>query len=93
MQERGEVGGSKETRIGAAASVWTRNGMQTRGCRAGGGGAGSGLPTSALLFLTLAQAVSPDDRFVLTADRDEKIRVSWALAPHSIESFCLGHTE
>lgn len=40
-----------------------------------------------------AQAVSPDDRFVLTADRDEKIRVSWALAPHSIESFCLGHTE
>lgn len=39
------------------------------------------------------QAVSPDDGFVLTADRDEKIRVSWASAPHSIESFCLGHTE
>uniref|UniRef100_A0A8D2JT26 WD repeat domain 4 n=1 Tax=Sciurus vulgaris TaxID=55149 RepID=A0A8D2JT26_SCIVU len=38
-------------------------------------------------------AVSPDDRFVLTADRDEKIRVSWAAAPHSIEAFCLGHTE
>ncbi|XP_073890059.1 tRNA (guanine-N(7)-)-methyltransferase non-catalytic subunit WDR4 isoform X6 [Macaca fascicularis] len=38
-------------------------------------------------------AVSPDDRFILTADRDEKIRVSWAAAPHSIESFCLGHTE
>lgn len=39
------------------------------------------------------QAVSPDDRYVLTADRDEKIRVSWAAAPHSIESFCLGHAE
>lgn len=44
-------------------------------------------------FPPLAQAVSPDDRYVLTADRDEKIRVSWALAPHNIESFCLGHTE
>lgn len=39
------------------------------------------------------QAVSPDDRYILTADRDEKIRVSWAMAPHSIASFCLGHTE
>lgn len=40
-----------------------------------------------------AQAVSPDDHYVLTADRDEKIRVSWASAPHNIEAFCLGHTE
>ncbi|XP_020926700.1 tRNA (guanine-N(7)-)-methyltransferase non-catalytic subunit WDR4 isoform X2 [Sus scrofa] len=45
------------------------------------------------LSMLLDVAVSPDDRFVLTADRDEKIRVSWATAPHSIESFCLGHTE
>ncbi|XP_020748385.2 tRNA (guanine-N(7)-)-methyltransferase non-catalytic subunit WDR4 isoform X1 [Odocoileus virginianus] len=45
------------------------------------------------LSMLLDVAVSPDDRFVLTADRDEKIRVSWAAAPHSIESFCLGHTE
>lgn len=37
--------------------------------------------------------MSPDDLFVLTADRDEKIRVSWAAAPHNIEAFCLGHTE
>ncbi|XP_073890061.1 tRNA (guanine-N(7)-)-methyltransferase non-catalytic subunit WDR4 isoform X9 [Macaca fascicularis] len=43
--------------------------------------------------MLLDVAVSPDDRFILTADRDEKIRVSWAAAPHSIESFCLGHTE
>ncbi|XP_036207372.1 tRNA (guanine-N(7)-)-methyltransferase non-catalytic subunit WDR4 isoform X3 [Myotis myotis] len=45
------------------------------------------------LSMLLDVAVSPDDRYVLTADRDEKIRVSWALAPHNIESFCLGHTE
>ncbi|XP_058517566.1 tRNA (guanine-N(7)-)-methyltransferase non-catalytic subunit WDR4 isoform X2 [Ochotona princeps] len=45
------------------------------------------------LSMLLDVAVSPDDRFVLTADRDEKIRVSWAAAPHCIESFCLGHTE
>ncbi|XP_012586522.1 PREDICTED: tRNA (guanine-N(7)-)-methyltransferase non-catalytic subunit WDR4 [Condylura cristata] len=45
------------------------------------------------LSMLLDVAVSPDDRFILTADRDEKIRVSWAAAPHSIESFCLGHTE
>lgn len=45
------------------------------------------------LSMLLDVAVSPDDQFVLTADRDEKIRVSWAAAPHSIEAFCLGHTE
>ncbi|KAM9254407.1 tRNA (guanine-N(7)-)-methyltransferase non-catalytic subunit WDR4 isoform 1-T1 [Dugong dugon] len=45
------------------------------------------------LSMLLDVAVSPDDRYVLTADRDEKIRVSWSAAPHSIESFCLGHTE
>lgn len=92
MQEQGEVGGSQETRR-SRGSVRTRNGMQARGCRAGGGGAGSGLPRAPCSFSPGTQAVSPDDRFVLTADRDEKIRVSWALAPHSIESFCLGHTE
>ncbi|XP_037380789.1 tRNA (guanine-N(7)-)-methyltransferase non-catalytic subunit WDR4 [Talpa occidentalis] len=45
------------------------------------------------LSMLLDVAVSPDDRFILTADRDEKIRVSWAAAPHSIQSFCLGHAE
>ncbi|XP_003419034.2 tRNA (guanine-N(7)-)-methyltransferase non-catalytic subunit WDR4 isoform X1 [Loxodonta africana] len=45
------------------------------------------------LSMLLDVAVSPDGRYVLTADRDEKIRVSWLAAPHSIESFCLGHTE
>lgn len=57
-------------------------------------GRGSRLrPPSPVLCHPRAQAVSPDDCYVLTADRDEKIRVSWAAAPHSIESFCLGHTE
>lgn len=45
------------------------------------------------LSMLLDVAVSPDDQLVLTSDRDEKIRVSWAAAPHSIEAFCLGHTE
>ncbi|XP_059866252.1 tRNA (guanine-N(7)-)-methyltransferase non-catalytic subunit WDR4 isoform X2 [Delphinus delphis] len=54
---------------------------------------GSGRLELGHLSMLLDVAVSPDDRYVLTADRDEKIRVSWAAAPHNIESFCLGHTE
>lgn len=54
---------------------------------------GSGRLELGHLSMLLDVAVSPDDQFVLTADRDEKIRVSWAAAPHSIEAFCLGHTE
>uniref|UniRef100_A0A4X2MAB1 WD repeat domain 4 n=1 Tax=Vombatus ursinus TaxID=29139 RepID=A0A4X2MAB1_VOMUR len=45
------------------------------------------------LSMLLDVALSPDDRYILTADRDEKIRVSLFAAPHNIESFCLGHTE
>ncbi|KFV92934.1 tRNA (guanine-N(7)-)-methyltransferase non-catalytic subunit WDR4, partial [Fulmarus glacialis] len=45
------------------------------------------------LSLLLDVAVSPDDRYILTADRDEKIRVSLAKAPHNIVSYCLGHKE
>ena len=62
----------------------------------GWGWAGQLWPPSPAALSSLTprvQAVSPDDRYVLTADRDEKIRVSWAAAPHSIESFCLGHAE
>lgn len=33
------------------------------------------------------------DRYVITADRDEKIRVSLIDAPHVVQSFCLSHTE
>ncbi|KAM6211829.1 tRNA (guanine-N(7)-)-methyltransferase non-catalytic subunit WDR4 [Sarcoramphus papa] len=45
------------------------------------------------LSLLLDVALSPDDRYILTADRDEKIRVSLAKAPHNIVSYCLGHRE
>uniref|UniRef100_A0A8C8SJZ0 WD repeat domain 4 n=1 Tax=Pelusios castaneus TaxID=367368 RepID=A0A8C8SJZ0_9SAUR len=45
------------------------------------------------LSLLLDVALSPDDQYILTADRDEKIRVSLARAPHNIVSFCLGHRE
>ncbi|KAI1885453.1 hypothetical protein AGOR_G00220360 [Albula goreensis] len=45
------------------------------------------------LSMLLALAVSPDDRYVVTADRDEKIRVSVLRSPHNIQAFCLGHRE
>nr|XP_056714218.1 tRNA (guanine-N(7)-)-methyltransferase non-catalytic subunit WDR4 [Euleptes europaea] len=45
------------------------------------------------LSLLLDMALSPDDQYILTADRDEKIRVSLTRAPHNIVSFCLGHRE
>ncbi|NXP16442.1 WDR4 methyltransferase, partial [Scytalopus superciliaris] len=43
--------------------------------------------------LLLDVALSPDDRYILTADRDEKIRVSLTKAPYSIVSYCMGHRE
>ncbi|XP_069059068.1 tRNA (guanine-N(7)-)-methyltransferase non-catalytic subunit WDR4 [Pleurodeles waltl] len=45
------------------------------------------------LSMLLHLAVSPDDKYIITADRDEKIRVSLLRAPHNIAAFCLGHTE
>ncbi|KFO85601.1 tRNA (guanine-N(7)-)-methyltransferase non-catalytic subunit WDR4, partial [Buceros rhinoceros silvestris] len=45
------------------------------------------------LSLLLDVVLSPDDRYILTADRDEKIRVSLTKAPYSIVSYCLGHRE
>lgn len=42
--------------------------------------------------MLLEVVVHPDDHCVLTAGRDEKIQVSWAATPRSIESFCHGHT-
>ncbi|KAM9709729.1 LOW QUALITY PROTEIN: tRNA (guanine-N(7)-)-methyltransferase non-catalytic subunit wdr4 [Menidia menidia] len=45
------------------------------------------------LSMLLALALSPDDRYIITADRDEKIRVSRHRSPHCIQSFCLGHQQ
>jgi tRNA (guanine-N(7)-)-methyltransferase subunit TRM82 len=35
--------------------------------------------------------LTPDESYIITADRDEHIRVSWFPQGHTIESFCLGH--
>ncbi|KAI4886540.1 hypothetical protein NFI96_007046 [Prochilodus magdalenae] len=45
------------------------------------------------LSMLLAITLSPDDKYIITADRDEKIRVSLCRSPYNIQAFCLGHTE
>uniref|UniRef100_A0A1A8HSS3 WD repeat domain 4 n=1 Tax=Nothobranchius kuhntae TaxID=321403 RepID=A0A1A8HSS3_NOTKU len=45
------------------------------------------------LSMLLSMVVSPDDKFIITADRDEKIRVSHRRSPYNIQSFCLGHRQ
>ncbi|KAF7356394.1 tRNA (guanine-N(7)-)-methyltransferase non-catalytic subunit TRM82 [Mycena venus] len=41
-------------------------------------------------FLT-AFLLSFDEKFIITADRDEHIRVSWYPQGYTIENYCLGH--
>ncbi|KAK2849788.1 hypothetical protein Q7C36_008571 [Tachysurus vachellii] len=45
------------------------------------------------LSMLLGLTLSPDDKYIITADRDEKIRVSLCKSPYNIQAFCLGHTE
>ncbi|CAL8240812.1 unnamed protein product [Merluccius merluccius] len=45
------------------------------------------------LSMLLALTLSPDDRYVISADRDEKIRVSHLESPYNIQAFCLAHRE
>ncbi|KAM4559412.1 tRNA (guanine-N(7)-)-methyltransferase non-catalytic subunit wdr4 isoform 5-T5 [Odontesthes bonariensis] len=45
------------------------------------------------LSMLLAVTMSPDDKYIITADRDEKVRVSRHRYPYSIQSFCLGHQQ
>ncbi|XP_014870527.1 tRNA (guanine-N(7)-)-methyltransferase non-catalytic subunit wdr4 [Poecilia latipinna] len=43
------------------------------------------------LSMLLAVTISADDQYIITADRDEKIRVSRRRSPYDIQSYCLGH--
>ncbi|XP_023144124.1 tRNA (guanine-N(7)-)-methyltransferase non-catalytic subunit wdr4 [Amphiprion ocellaris] len=45
------------------------------------------------LSMLLAVTISPDKKYIITADRDEKIRVSHFRSPYVIQSFCLGHQQ
>ncbi|XP_077584266.1 tRNA (guanine-N(7)-)-methyltransferase non-catalytic subunit wdr4 [Stigmatopora nigra] len=45
------------------------------------------------LSMVLAVTMSTNGNYLITADRDEKIRVSHLRSPYNIQSFCLGHKE
>ncbi|XP_070564889.1 tRNA (guanine-N(7)-)-methyltransferase non-catalytic subunit wdr4-like isoform X2 [Ptychodera flava] len=45
------------------------------------------------LSMLLDLAVSRDDKLIITADRDEKIRVSLNPNGYNIQTYCLGHSE
>ena len=45
------------------------------------------------LSMLLDILISPDNKYVLTCDRDEKIRVTHYPNAYNIRGFCLGHTE
>jgi tRNA (guanine-N(7)-)-methyltransferase subunit TRM82 len=38
-----------------------------------------------------AFSLSQDEKYIITADRDEHIRVSWYPQGYNIEMYCLGH--
>lgn len=45
------------------------------------------------LIKSIPQLLSPAGDLLLSADRDEKIRVSQYPKAYNIEAYCLGHTE
>ncbi|EYB87220.1 hypothetical protein Y032_0266g695 [Ancylostoma ceylanicum] len=51
-----------------------------------------GEPLSSAISMVLDVAISHDGRFLLAADRDEKIRVSRYPQAFVVQSFCLGHS-
>ncbi|KAK6745123.1 hypothetical protein RB195_011686 [Necator americanus] len=51
-----------------------------------------GEPLTSAISMVLDVAISHDGRFLLAADRDEKIRVSRYPQAFVVQSFCLGHS-
>ncbi|VDP03441.1 unnamed protein product [Heligmosomoides polygyrus] len=51
-----------------------------------------GEPLSSAITMVLDVALSEDGKFLLIADRDEKIRVSRYPEAYVVQSFCLGHS-
>ncbi|KAL3842232.1 hypothetical protein ACJMK2_020271 [Sinanodonta woodiana] len=45
------------------------------------------------LSILLDLALTPDDKFIVTCDRDEKVRISHYPNAYNIHAFCLGHTD
>ena len=53
----------------------------------------STIDKSILGHVSILLDVTVTEKFIITADRDEKIRISLKEKPHVINCFCLGHTE
>ena len=51
------------------------------------------ITTTDIIFLIFLQAITNDDKYLATADRDEKIRISHYPNAYNIQSYCLGHLE
>lgn len=52
-----------------------------------------GTPLLGHMCIILDILITPDEKFIITCDRDEKIRVSCFPNSYNINSYCVGHTE
>ena len=46
-----------------------------------------------LMYRVLFQCLADCDKYVVTCDRDEKVRLSHFPNAYNIHAFCLGHTQ